>query len=530
MNHARVPNPPALLALTCVAALLTLVAPASASRVNDAWELIDAMPADARLVVVADDLSANLATPAGRALQGAIAESGFFSPTLRQWSELSDRLGLSPQEAVDALLGRRVVFVARELSLPAAFQPADESAWALMVWIPSDTEKRIRKRLQLAPRSKIAGQPVLAAEQGDFALVLLATKDAAHDDHTILLLAPASDDSMLEPMIRALLQRPDAPTRVRRAAPARPQPMPGSFLHIAGRATHASFELEARPTAAGWESRFTIDSDADHPHKAGSRPVSAARFQALAPDALALIMESTPDRVDPDLKSTLTASALFADLPDRFLRLMGGRSLVMLQRAGPATPGLCLTLASEATYPGNPVTEGDRAIGAMLNPGSGASLPEGSIEGQYPRAIRSEPLRANDASLFGDRPIARWAYSSPDPNAGSDPQTWWTLRLAPEQSHAAQPLREFVDALARRPREPDDARYIALGLVRPAALRRALGDTIWTAVPPVRAISRVERVAWSLSLADQQRPTDAGAARVLGHAQLDMRLDDNARP
>ncbi len=525
MNQRRVFNRAAPIAL---ALSLILVGPALARspQSDDAWNLIASMPADARLVVVADDLSANLSSPAGRSLQRAIADSGFFRPTFRQWTELAQRLDLGPREAIDALLGRRVVFVGRALSPPRVGEARKDNAWALMMWIPAEIEQRVRKGLELTPRAKVAGQPVLAAEHGDFSLAMLATRADSGDDQTILLLAPAVDDSMLRPIIDALVTHAAArqPPKPTGAAPGRPQAQPGAFLHVAARTPGpGALSLSVRPTDLGWQADLRIEKPGDQRGAIGARPVSVARFDALAPDALALVMESAPDRFDAATDAGMTIGALFPEVPERFLRLMGGRNLLMIERADPVATGLRLSLASEATYPGDPVAEGDRAIGALLSPGPGSVLPEGAIEGQYPLAARTAPLEIADSSLFGARTRAAWAYSPPHPDA----TRWWALRLAPAQPRETSDVRAFVNALARQPQEQTLGRTIALGLVRPHALRQAIGEAPWMALPPVEAISRIDRLSWSLTLEPPRVSPGSHAPTVLtGRAKLDMRLDD----
>ncbi len=515
--------------LPMLALIIPALAPSASAQVDgDAWDLIDAMPAEASVIVVIDDLSAVLASPAGQSLSHAITGSGFFRPTFHQWSELADRLGMAPGEAVNTLLGRRVVFVGRHLSLPAVGGDA-RGAWAMLIWIPERVEKRVRKSLALAPRTKVAGQPVLAAEHGVFSLALFMTRGADGRDQTILLLAPASDDSMLEPLIRSLvsLSAPENWANQGQDAPdARIPGMDSAFLHVSAKTPDgAAFLLAARGAPRGWEGKLRIEKPGDQRASFGQRPVSLKRFHALAPGALALVMESAPDRIDMPGDSGLLVSTLFADVPERFLRIMGGRALVMVERADPEMSGLCVSLASEATYPGDPVAEGDRAISALISPAPGSAPPEGAVEGQYPMAVRTASIKTSGAGVLGAKTQAAWAFSTPR----EDAQRWWALRLSPEGSRAHPPrsLRPFVDALAGETASAPERRPVALGLVRPSALLKAMGDGPWSALRPVESLAQFERISWSLALDPPPEFPERKRTTVLtGTVQIDMRLGE----
>ncbi|MFI4897830.1 MAG: hypothetical protein ACIARR_08390 [Phycisphaerales bacterium JB059] len=493
-----------------------LVRPALGERAPDAWALIDAMPAPARLVVVADNLSRTLASPEGDAVRRAVETSGFFGPTIAQWGELADRLGMTPSELTDALLGRRVVFLATELTSLIRPDLSGAGDWALILSIPPETEKLLRKRLDLAPRSKIGAFPIVAAEHGEYALALLSMKPAdAGAPTTLLILTPSRHDALLEPVVRALTRPMGAP------APASAAPRPAlrddTALCMRLRTGEgATLTLAAHPSPGAWEAELSVEKPADAETAFGHRPVDRARFETLAPDALLLVMESVPDRLVPDRDRSLALSSTLVEIPERFLKLMGGRTIIRVRRAEPSARTLELTVASEATYPGDVVAEGDRAIGALLDPASSAVPPEGAIEGQYPSAVRTSTYTTDRATPFGERARAEWAYSAPDEG---DPR-WWAMRISSSTAPRDGSVRELADTLAGAPL-PGGAHVLSMGLVRPRALRSVFREAPWASLPPIEAIAHVERVTWSI----RRAPSREGRSHVTGSLRLSFAAD-----
>lgn len=519
MRHRRACFASALLSL-CVAVLAPCTHAAPPAPI-DAPALIDALPQDAELIVVADDLAKNLRTPAGGALAQALGESGFFRPTFQRWSELAQQLDMDPVEAIDELLGQRVVLVARDVTFSTIAGDPRQGAWAVMTWIPPETERRVRKGLKLAPRQKIDAQPVLAAEQGEFSLIMLQTQDAAGQRQTVLLLAPAADDSLIKPMIGALREaraQSDLPLIPGRRDGRPHNPDADLHLRLALDADGA-LELAARPTDRGWTADLLIEKPGDARRELGERHVSEATFNSLTPRSMVLLSESVPDRAQGAGDPGLMLNSLFTEVPERFQRILGGRTLFMIERQDESHRGLRLVLASEASYPGDPVAEGDRAITSLLSPGAGSAPPEGAIEGQYPRAVRTDTIPAQSTSIFGERIHAAWAYS-PERRVG---RRWWALSLSGQQ-RPTPGFRAFVDALPSDERAPEGGRNVALGLIRPRELVESLSRTPWVALSPITAASHVQRVTWSLRLLDPDEPAPS-RTRIAGRVEIEMRLD-----
>ena len=481
----------------------------------DTTAMIEAMPRDVGLVVVAEGLRETLASPQGQSLIRAISESGFFRPTGEQWAALSGRLGYSPIEGAAELLGRRVVLVATEAS-PRSIGRASEGAWGLMTWVSPANERRLIKKLRLTPRRKIGAQPVLAAEQGEFHVTLLGD---GGDGWRVLLVSPAAEREMIKPMIEALRAARAAPGAA--MIPARAAQADATMRARLREENAGVLDLSVQQSPDGWRVALLSTLPADRRAKIGRREVCAQTFERLAPRALLLLSESVPDRGGDTADTGLVLSSLFTQVPERFRRILGGRTLLMVEDAQSPGAAPSLLLASEASYPGDPVAEGDRAIGALLSPGAGSAPPEGAIEGQYPRAVRTDTLDAS-SSIFGGRVHAAWAYS-PERRAGS---RWWALRLS-DHAGKTDTFRAFVDALPPEDRQPEGARTIAMGLIRPRALIDQFSNTPWTELAPIRAASNIENVTWSLRLIETPEP---GETRLSGVVEIEMRRREASEP
>lgn len=128
-------------------------------------------PSDARVV---------LAVPDGRGLYQRLGESGLFKglagvvkglPTWEAWGALAARMGWTPEEAADRLLGGGVVVALWDP--PGGGSLIDVSGVRLgqapyAVWcrVSAATQRRVRESLGAEPAAVIDGQPVLRALGG----------------------------------------------------------------------------------------------------------------------------------------------------------------------------------------------------------------------------------------------------------------------------------------------------------------------------------------------------------------------------
>lgn len=137
----------------------------------------------------------------GGALGALVHGVAGFEPTLQAWGRLAERLGLSPGDAFDGLLGRRAAFVAKFDAPPTGESIGTIGSWLLISELPARSADLLRKRLDPMPRAFIRGTPVLSLEGGAFEAGLV--KGAADDTFT-LLLAPSDRSAMFDLAVRDL--------------------------------------------------------------------------------------------------------------------------------------------------------------------------------------------------------------------------------------------------------------------------------------------------------------------------------------
>lgn len=82
------------------------------------------------------------------------------------WSGLAQQLALEPEQAFDELLGRRSVLV---LGQRGAEGPLP---WTLLSEVSADSARRLREKLNPAPRAMADGLPVLSLEHGAYELTM----------------------------------------------------------------------------------------------------------------------------------------------------------------------------------------------------------------------------------------------------------------------------------------------------------------------------------------------------------------------
>ena len=160
----------------------------------DARTTGNAIETDASLVLLIDDLAGALRSPAGVSLRAALSDLGVFGQTAESWAELSDALGVSSDEAIEGLLGGRVLLLAggardaRDVPVP----------WACAMSVEPGFARRMAKSLKAAPRGTEAGRTVYAIEDGR--LVVLPV-----DDWSRLVVATPGHDDLRRTAIEAAM-------------------------------------------------------------------------------------------------------------------------------------------------------------------------------------------------------------------------------------------------------------------------------------------------------------------------------------
>ncbi len=189
------PNP-----ILCVlAAALLALAPRIASAGAPIIEAGARVPANVDALVVLDRACVARQTPAGREIVRIVDALVNRGSVDGAWTELAAHLGRTREQAFDELLGRRVAVMTRR-------GPGGEPAWAVMTVVPLETERRLRERLDVAPRKIVAGHAVMSVEHGQFELTSERT-----DKWATLLLAPASSPALFDEIVPTLASGPAAP-------------------------------------------------------------------------------------------------------------------------------------------------------------------------------------------------------------------------------------------------------------------------------------------------------------------------------
>ena len=154
-----------------------------------------ALPSSVTSAVLIDKMAQLRNTEGGRYLWEFLSTSGMTEGVEASWPALASDLGLSPDQAVDELLGRRVI-------VATGVKP--RSSWVLATHVTAAVEKNLRERLRPAARSLVKGFPIMAIGHGEFELATsLATGDNAGEKLATVILSSAGNplfDDVLEAM------------------------------------------------------------------------------------------------------------------------------------------------------------------------------------------------------------------------------------------------------------------------------------------------------------------------------------------
>ncbi|CAN5821323.1 hypothetical protein BH11PLA1_BH11PLA1_00240 [soil metagenome] len=144
-------------------------------------EVVAALPVQVRAVVVID--SAEKISGALRSAKGV--QVAAFDRTAAAWNDLAEKLGWTDEEAMRELFGTRALVVVLPLERAQGERGAAKDAGGALTWcvisaVSEATQRRLRERLEAAPRELVLGQPVMAVEQGRM-LIMAVRKSTAGD-------------------------------------------------------------------------------------------------------------------------------------------------------------------------------------------------------------------------------------------------------------------------------------------------------------------------------------------------------------
>jgi hypothetical protein len=502
-----------VIARAWAAGLGVLVGAAPAHAEPD-LEMLARLPASSEFVVAAGNLRDVLPTPGWRGTARFLDELGAWSRTAEAWGEIARALGLTPDAALDEIVGSQVVFAMR--GLDASGGPEH----ALLCEVSADTERRLRERLRPAPRALQQRLPILALENGAFDVSTWIPP--ASGGRARLLVTPRGSERFFDDLLPAL--RDASPSAALRGTP--------SLAALGTLPPGALGVLSRRPGGAASEERYLaasirVDGPAVTAEMLATRDmvlpvrVPGAVLEARAPDAwpshaadflaqdATLLVVGSPREqpldLDADLgggrvRTTMLLSLLgMLQLPPSLERRIDGVALVGVHEIDPsADAGFAISIAIPARDIEAYAPMADR-WGVSLAGDEGLELPPAPLDSVRVLSVAGErsPVLSGLARPGGS--IA-WTYA----RAPGTPEGWWVLHIRMARGDEAR-AAEAARALAERLERPLDARDPGLFrlLIRPARLTtllrrdRAPGpDAPSDALRVFRWIDRFESTLW----------------------------------
>lgn len=451
-------------------ALIAACLPATRSHAEPPHpvETLASLPASVEFAILLDNAAALASRSADHPVVRLLAEDSSLDATRTAWSRLATRLGWTETEAAEHLLGGRLVIAVRSATDGGA------PAWAVLGHVSADTARRLRQRLDAAPRSIVKGHAILSVERGTYELT--SRRAGADRDGEIFLLGPSRRPALFDEILaswvaneptttqdRPLLESArawaatDAALLLRTAAaspgitPAAPQDALIVFLSAhadavtARLSTHA---LQAPPARR------------QHPGLPDLEHLRAS----LGEDAVGLAAWTS--EVEPPTLSPLPMLAAMTGLnhlSDTIHNALGDRRILILKRSD-NHPGLRLTLALEAKDTAALQPAAERLLSAL-----GAQENSLLSDDNTVTPVRAVPI--NPAFLRPDTPspVLAWTFAS-DPASGADgPRQdrrggWWIVSVlrvdGPDDDAHIRTVRAAADAV--RPERPDSHHTDAL--------------------------------------------------------------------
>lgn len=472
------------------------------------------LPVDLELVVIVEDLASLRRTAEGRAMAGLLAEAGVTEPLDKSWAMLAQRLGLTPGEAVDRLLGRRVVLAIRDGGGGAGGvggrsagggggEPAGARRWTLISEIDDETAEVLRTKLDVSPRTVVKGQQVYAVEGGNLDLAL----HRRGKDRVMLLLGPSDAPDLLNKLIvAAITPLPEAETMTRspvldesrRLGPAdvvvlgRVDPPAGearadaphwdNFVVLnlrreAGAGPGAAVADEAGGAAAsmgGFSARIILRDASAWDRLAGVGAWSDGPVRAAGAEAMAAVVESAPPRT-PAPEGAGPLGAILSGLappPEIRDRVTGRRAMFILPGKrdgggdadeGAGAGGVRVAVAAELTDLAGAAPAIDELIAKRIGDAErllGSGAPRPTISAGVPlRAARVERMRLPEGNpveaIVGGEPVVAWTFRpSPVTEAGREGDVrgggWCVLTLSAADGSAAATAQQVADLLTVR--------------------------------------------------------------------------------
>lgn len=179
-------------AITCACCLVLLSLPA---RAQEAVQTLSRMPANSELVITIENASALLEID--HKLITGMAELGWIQQSRPAFDSLAERLGATPLEAFNRLLGRRATLVFRSLN------PIPD--WAVVVQVDQATATALPGALDAKPLRISSGLHVFALERRNFEIAVTPTDPNTQTAWSVI--APATSAALFDTIVDTLIRQ-----------------------------------------------------------------------------------------------------------------------------------------------------------------------------------------------------------------------------------------------------------------------------------------------------------------------------------
>lgn len=478
-----------------------LAAVVAFGQTPEAWvnagyrHLFEQTPAPPELFLVADDLAAQLATPAGRQTVAFLREAEFLDVDGElhdAWAQLASSLGLSSASAFERLLGDRVLLVCASSRRPV------EDGWALATRVDIDDIKLLFRKLEPIQRGVVAGRAVFSIERGAIDLAVLPGDQG---DVSRWLVLTESGSAELFPVVLRGLERPEA----RQWLGSVWLDAPTAGFVAARFAVAERGPVVASGWAAGCAWRGELSAPGMDDPAAGVALWSSADADAALADApLGLVGSFTSGDVE-----SLLFTAMLGLSADRLHGVFGDAPRRSALRAGSDDAGRGVVVVA-AEYADGSEARADDLMAGLIGALTGDAARAPRFGGRVPAAVRVAPVdgpfaRAIAGRLGVERLSIAWGFRR-DPS-------WMAAAVGPVET-----LPEAVGVgLAVAPQEAR-GELAAAGMIRPARLAGLLERAAGLDRPVVGGASRITSVRWA------SRPAREGV--VEASIEIQMHCDD----
>jgi hypothetical protein len=178
----------------CACCLLLLSLPA---RAQEAVQTLSRMPTNSELVITIENASALLEID--HKLITGMAELGWIQQSRPAFDSLAERLGATPLEAFNRLLGRRATLVFRSLN------PTPD--WAVVVQVDPATATALPGALDAKPLRISSGLHVFALERRNFEIAVTPTDPNTQTAWSVI--APATSAALFDTIVDTLTRQPE---------------------------------------------------------------------------------------------------------------------------------------------------------------------------------------------------------------------------------------------------------------------------------------------------------------------------------